>query len=1039
MFNYINIRGLIPQTVQSKVPYVQDYIKESNSTAFVLTETWLNDSHLVAETRIEGYTFIRMDRHTTRTVKGRSSGGVGIYIRDNYAANSEIVFTFGNGVIEAMGVMIKPVNLLLIATYRSPDNRNTRGKRSTNKEFSPYLTALRNFLCSLQSPTPDILLMGDYNLPHANWLTGECIPGATSDEQTMVKNLYELTLEHFLVNQIDVPTHRGGNTLDLVITNNADLIHDISVSPSAVSDHFNIECSVTYNRTENSNTTENPETISNEKNQGFGSLNFFDESTNWEALEEDLTNYDWLQEFRGQDTSEMMQRFLSVTLSIARKWVPERSPSRDSSARKRKIPRHRKALMRKRTRLKKQYVSAKSSSKRDVLFHRLVNTEKQLNKSHEDQRDFEERKAIEKIRSNPKFFFSFGRKFSKVRIGVGPLINTAKRLISNPAEIAEILSEQYSSVFSTPVHSRIPVNELFPDIDTHDTLNDIVFCESDLEDAMNELSTNAAPGPDLFPAVLLKKCSHALARPLTKIWKKSLISGEIPDICKFATITPIHKGKSKALPKNYRPVALTSHLVKIFEKVVRKQVVNYLHERNLFNTSQHGFLEGRSCLSQLLSHFDRITSELENGFGVDVIYLDFAKAFDKVDHGIALKKISDLGIKGCLGRWIHSFLTGRFQAVVVEGRKAKPKPVSSGVPQGSVLGPLLFLILIGDIDKDVATSFLSSFADDTRVGKGISSVEDTRQLQADLESIYTWSVNNNMSFNSDKFELMRYRSKESRDSQLNSCYLDNNGQAIEEAQQVRDLGVIMTNDATFTSHMHEKCKSVKALISWILRTFRSREPLPMLTLWKTQVLCHLDYCSQLWSPTKTGAIQSLELLQKAFFSKVKGLRSRCYWDQLIQLKAYSLERRRERYRIIYIWRILEGQVPNLLSTPVEYHLNVRRGRLCKIPRVSPSAPGSIQSVRYASLAVKGPRLFNSLPMALRNLSGCTTEQFKRNLDRFLAKIPDQPLIPGLTQCRRIDTNSIIDWVASPYLLMPDMQYQTEDRPDTAGGGYDVMT
>ena len=114
--------------------------------------------------------------------------------------------------------------------------------------------------------------------------------------------------------------------------------------------------------------------------------------------------------------------------------------------------------------------------------------------------------------------------------------------------------------------------------------------------------------------------------------------GEIPGICKSALITPIHKGKSKAVPKNYRPVALTSHLIKVFEKLVRKIIVNFLQKHNLFNLSQHGFLEGRSCLSQLLCHFDRITSELENGRGVDVVYLDFAKAFDKVDHGIILGK-----------------------------------------------------------------------------------------------------------------------------------------------------------------------------------------------------------------------------------------------------------------------------------------------------------------------------------------------------------------------------------------------------------------
>ena len=279
---------------------------------------------------------------------------------------------------------------------------------------------------------------------------------------------------------------------------------------------------------------------------------------------------------------------------------------------------------------------------------------------------------------------------------------------------------------------------------TQSDISDIEFTDYEMAEAMDELSTYAAPGPDGFLAILLKKCCNALAPSLARIWCKSMSNGEIPDICKSATIIPIHKGKSRAVPKNYWPVALTSHLIKIFEKVVRKQIVEFMQANDLFNYSQHGLRGGRSSLSQLLCHFDRITSELENGKGVDVVYLDFAKAFDKVDHGITLRKLKLLGIKGQLGRWICSFLTNRVQSVLVEGKTSKLKPVTSGVPQGSVLGPLLFLVLIGDIDKTVASSFLSSFADDTRVGKGIASEEDIHNLQADLEAFYQWSVDNNM-------------------------------------------------------------------------------------------------------------------------------------------------------------------------------------------------------------------------------------------------------------------------------------------------------
>ena len=187
---------------------------------------------------------------------------------------------------------------------------------------------------------------------------------------------------------------------------------------------------------------------------------------------------------------------------------------------------------------------------------------------------------------------------------------------------------------------------------------------------------------------------------------------------KLADVIPIHKGGSQGSASNYRPVALTSHLSKVFEKVVRKFIVAFLEEHNLFNPTQHGFRLGRSYLSQLIDHYDHITQLLEKGENVDVIYLDFAKAFDKVNFQVILRKIKQLGISGKLGRWIYSFLSGRKQSVTVNGIKSCSVDVKSGVPQGSVLGPLLFLVLMGDIDHRVASAFLSSFADDTPSTEG---------------------------------------------------------------------------------------------------------------------------------------------------------------------------------------------------------------------------------------------------------------------------------------------------------------------------------
>ena len=242
----------------------------------------------------------------------------------------------------------------------------------------------------------------------------------------------------------------------------------------------------------------------------------------------------------------------------------------------------------------------------------------------------------------------------------------------------------------------------------------------------------------------------------------------------------------------------------------------------LFNSNQHGFRRGHSCLSQLLNHSDKVTWFLEHGKPFDVVYLDFAKAFDKVDIGITLRKLKSLGIQGEIGRWLTNFLTNRKQTVLVDGRKSAPQHVTSGVPQGSVLGPLLFMILIGYIDQNIAFSFISSFADDTRVSGHIENFEDIQLLQADLDAVYNWVESNNMEFNSDKYELLRYRLRGST-VQNSASYKSNIGSEIEEKAHVKDLGVKLSSDATFSGHVGEKFASVKTKIEWVLRTFRTRE------------------------------------------------------------------------------------------------------------------------------------------------------------------------------------------------------------------------
>ena len=220
----------------------------------------------------------------------------------------------------------------------------------------------------------------------------------------------------------------------------------------------------------------------------------------------------------------------------------------------------------------------------------------------------------------------------------------------------------------------------------------------------------------------------------------------------------------------------------------------------------------------------------------------------------------------------------------------------------------------------------------------------------------------------------------------------------------------MSDDATFSLYIQEKVNTVKKLCGWALRTFKTRAKVPMLTLWKSLIQCHCDYCSQLSSPTSMGEIMALENLQRCFLAKIDSVRGLSYWQQLSSLKLYSQERRRERYSILYTWRILEGLSPNLDKTPIDAKWHPRRGRECCVPNISTAPPSYIQTIRFSSFAFRGPRLFNTMPKEVRNLTGCSLEVFKQAVDRALARIPDEPLAPGLTQ-RRAESNSLLHQTA----------------------------
>ena len=328
----------------------------------------------------------------------------------------------------------------------------------------------------------------------------------------------------------------------------------------------------------------------------------------------------------------------------------------------------------------------------------------------------------------------------------------------------------------------------------------LAFSVVDIIEAIDEIKPGAAAGPDDLSVLLLKNCKETLSKPIHMIWQHSMSTGTVPNFHKKLHIAPLHKKGSRAIAANYRPVSLTSHVIKIYERVLRKQMVAHPEEDNLLNSKQHGFRSGKSCLTQLLHHFDDIIESLSNGDDMDANYLDYAKAFDKVDHQLLLSKLQLYGFHSKIIRWIESFLTNRSQQVIVDGHMSITTPIISGVPQGTVLGPILFLIFINDIASCVSHSTLRCFADDTRICRSISDLNNVHELQSDLEEVTKWSARNNMALHEDKFEyICHLANKRNPLHQLPFAhehfqYKTSSGTILTPVDQLHDLGITVSND-----------------------------------------------------------------------------------------------------------------------------------------------------------------------------------------------------------------------------------------------------
>ena len=451
---------------------------------------------------------------------------------------------------------------------------------------------------------------------------------------------------------------------------------------------------------------------------------------------------------------------------------------------------------------------------------------------------------------------------------------------------------------------------------------------------------------------------------------------EIPNDWRNANITAIHKKGSKIEAGNYRPVSLTSITGKIMETIVRNELVRYFQVNNLFSNRQFGFISGRSTVLQLLKVLEDWTRILDEGGCVDVVYCDFMKAFDKVSHSRLIDKLRFYGIKNPVLGWIEAFLRDRQQRVVTGGTESEWRKVDSGVPQGSVLGPILFVIYINTLPEVASNSQIYLFADDTKIYKAITNTEDCQMLQHDVDKMYEWTNGSLLKFHPDKCGAMRIGSSK---LETRTYTMGPEKHVIKNITEEKDIGVIIDDKLSFSKHMAAKIKKANTVMGVIRRTYVHMDEESFLLLYKGLVRPHLEYANQVWAPYLRKDVVAIENVQRRATKLIPGFKDMSYQERLRRLHLPTLRYRRIRGDMIELYKILTDKYDyRVTANIVNVRQDIRRGHKYKLFKKHCRL-----NIRKFSFAYRTVNTWNDLPNYV--VEAKTVKSFERRLDKFWEK------------------------------------------------------
>ena len=823
---HLNIRSIL-----NKFDDLKAYLNslEYNFSVIGLSETWLNQNNCT-DFPLPCYHYIGKVRNN------KHGGGVGLYVncsyqfreRDDLAVNID-------DLIESQFIELttKPKNTLVGIIYRPP-----------NSKIDQFIECLTEMLQKLDLQNKKCYLMGDFNLDLLK-----------IDENQYTKDFINQMFSSAFYPLISKPTritNISATLIDNIFVNDLEECHKCGILYTDLSDHLPVfqitfslkkgndtHCDIKY-RLMNKNTVD--------------------------RLCEDLKNEDWNDIYDKTDPQEAYNYFYGKLFKLYEKNIPLIKTKNKGNIDNQKIPWVTKGILKSRktkNKLYKKFIKNPNERNESIYktYRNKFNKIKKAAKKHYYNKEFNEHKG--NLRYSWKLIKEVINK-NKVKMELSDHFKVNETMTSDPVEISNKFNEYFINV-GPKLAERIQNNNVnFTTFLGQRSVNSIFLdavTEKEVEIEISNLSGNKSCGHDEIPPKLVKEISKQIVKPLTHIYNQSLLTGVIPNELKIALVTPVFKANSKEEFSNYRPISVLPCFSKILEKIMYKRVMKYLDMHSMLFQSQYGFRKKHSTNLATIELVTKILQAIDNSEYTIGVFLDLAKAFDTVNHEILLKKLEHYGIRGIALEWFKNYLTNRKQIIKYKSEKSESLTIKCGVPQGSVLGPLLFLIYMNDISRSSEILSIILFADDTNLffsHKNLFTLNET--MNRELSKIASWLSANKLSLNIKKTHFIIFKSRGKKSNQHVSIIINN--QEIEQVKCTKFLGLYIDDEFTWKYHIDQVASKISKMTGILAKARHYLSLKTLQTIYDTMVYPYLTYCNIVWASTYPSRLKSLFMLQK---------------------------------------------------------------------------------------------------------------------------------------------------------------------------------